>query len=176
MKVEVIILAIVATAANAAPTQRHRQCLAKSELFRGDWTECAGGHAHNLNELKNQVVPEDKRFGTQNLADLILARSGIFDYQEADLANMQVCRNHHSELGLGWTENPSNRPKKRTTSKKYFKCNVPALEGIAEHDSVFAKPGPHGFVTKVQANAIWTQKRVFVPVGTGMLVSSGRCV
>lgn len=166
----VLIIAVIATHVAAAPTPRPRQCLVKSIAFHGDWTECSGGQAHDLSELKNQVPPEDKRFGTRNLADLILARSGIFDYQEADLANFQICRKHLSELGIGWTDIRSNRPEKTSGSKRYFKCNMPALEGIAEHGSVFAAAGQHGFVTKLQANAIWTQKHVIVPVGTGMVV------
>jgi hypothetical protein len=83
------------------------------------------GALQDLASLKSQPVPADKKFGSENVADLILARSGIFDYDQSDLDKMQVCPKHATKLGLGWTDIRTNRPPKGASG---LKCNVPDID------------------------------------------------
>lgn len=143
-----------------------RQCLLQTEEFRGSRTPCGEGDLQPMTELVPILPPEEEKFGTTNLADLILTRAGIFDVTLEKLATLHICPKHRNELGLGWTSDTKNRPRAKVRRENKLKCNMPKdLSGFTDHAIVLAKPST--YLLKEEAKAVIMQKNTLVPVGTG---------
>lgn len=144
----------------APPT---RQCLVQTNIFHGTTSQCGPGELQKMSELIAVEVPTEERYGSSNKADLILSRSGIFDSVQRNLENLFICAKHRDELSTDWSK--INRPIKVTSGKRGPRCDMPCMEGVNPHKSVFAKSG--AFLTKEQSQAILLQRHMFVPLGTG---------
>ncbi len=87
--------------------------------------------------------------GIANEQELILVRAGIFYASLQDLAALNICPFHRSELGIGW------RRGKET-------CRVP--KELATHKTI--KKGERG-IGKEASKIIYQKTGVLIPVGSG---------
>lgn len=143
-----------------------RQCLLQTEESRAPRTPCGEGNLQPMTELVQIISPENERFGTMNLVDLILTRAGIFDVTLEKLAMLHICPKHHNELGLGWTKDKKNRPTIKLRQVNKLKCSMPkGLAGFTDHQVVLATSSL--YILKEEARALLMQKNTLVPAGTG---------
>lgn len=166
LSVFMVILHYLPVAVEGPPVST---CFVQTELFRSTTKTPCGGELQKISNLIGQQVSADKAFGTQNVADLVLSRGGIFDYEQQNLENIHVCALHRNQLGTGWTEIPSNRPNKRAGTRTAERCNIPTIAGFKDHTTtVFSHPS--SYVAKAYAAAVMNQKSVLIPLGTGKFV------
>lgn len=149
------------------PTQT---CLVQSDFFKGIPTACDAGILQKISDLTIQAAPTGASYGAVNLADLILARSGIFENPDP---NLHICSKHLGELGTNWVNNKViNRPQmKKRNGDRVPRCNIPTLaEDPYHHDNTVG--GPKN-LQKDQSKAIWQKLETFVPLGTGKSIAFG---
>ncbi len=133
-------------------------------------------HEGNLKQLS--TLAEQQPFsgelgvsGVQNMADLILSRTGIYDWELRDLSTTFVCEKHERELGLYGRSLEKSFPQvKLKRGQRQPQCNIPNIDGMTYHShAVAAAYGRHNpsVVSKEESMALLKKKHTFVPVGTG---------
>lgn len=162
---------------NAPPVPK---CVVKLDVFLGvSKTECGQGPLESLSTLKSEPVPQRAgRLGADNMADLILSRGGIFNYDKRNLDNHYICPKHKDEYGADWL---NQQPKTRGGSGQMVaKCNAPDLPSYFMRDGTNeVKPVTHqgatqsdesADMTKQESQLLLGQLHKFVPLGTGKVL------
>ena len=132
-------------------------CFVQLPINIGDRSDCpSDSNIMKMADLTQMPVGD---YGAKNMADLILSRSGIFDWNTRNLENLHVCEHHFKMLGQDWLK---NQPTKGREKKRI--CAVPFISNGPVHGSdVLADR----FVTREQAIKVYKQKHVFLKLGTG---------
>lgn len=100
-----------------------RKCFVQQPINLGPRTSCpANSNYRKLSELVQAAAANQEGAGASNMADLILSRSGIFDWSSRDLDQLYVCDHHYKKLGEEWA---NNEPV--TGRAKNWLCNFPPL-------------------------------------------------
>ena len=164
----VLIMLVCFAVCVASPTgkrPRIEACVVQTDLFKGAVTPCDGGDLQTFSDLTNTPTPQGESFGAGNLAELLLARSGIFDDQ-MNLERLHICSHHRNTLGAGWTQVEGNKPTFRKNSRVTPRCNVPSLEGYPHEEHQQYVIGDK-LVQLAQSKGLWLELATFVPPGTG---------
>lgn len=147
-----------------ARTDTGPKCIVQTAAFHGVVTPCQGD-LQKLSELQGLAAPARQGFGAENLAQLLLFRSGIFD-EQINTENFYICPKHHQSLGAKWIE---NRPTTKRGTERVLRCNMPPLPGLPDlpaHTHAIGITGPKALQADGSVT-IWRQQGVFVPLGTG---------
>lgn len=163
-----LALRCIAVAYPVGRQKRSIPCLVQTDIFRGDRTACDGGQLQKMSDVKREAAATRPgvAYGADNMADVILSRLGIFDYDKWNLDGMNICIKHKKELGSEWEAHGNNRPKMSQRDNQP-RCNVPSIEGFpAQHQTNRPLIGSYR-LSKEQSKAIFTQKHRLVPIGAG---------